>query len=312
MVALLLDQKTALDLEETRQATTVRLAEYVRSPGLGEDVVAAVRLGGSCQPQGLRPCHIVWRSTRREVGDEIAARPGEYLIVVAGSLEAHFRDSGEYFYRARRFGLEAQRLMRQVFNTPRIEVDVHAIGRDNVPYGARTMELTIPLLIQPRTIWTMATRLWSDRFARPGSKLFFVEPQPGLTRRPNDDLLHLLLVIEGESMEDQIPVLFGLNLVSDTTTEHSAFCPRLCRSRSMKKHFYGHLRTIDLHVSLMVSSPSIRDTGRWEMLHPLSCPRECFWWYRSIIDPDTKFCISSLTDWIVSQAVRDPATNLTT
>lgn len=117
MVALLLDQKTALDLEETRQATTVRLAEYVRSPGLGEDVVAAVRLGGSCQPQGLRPCHIVWRSMRRDVSDEIAARPGEYLIVVAGSLEAHFRDSGVYFYRARRFGLEAQRLMRQVFNT---------------------------------------------------------------------------------------------------------------------------------------------------------------------------------------------------
>ena len=230
MVALLLDQKTALDLEETRQATTVRLAEYVRSPGLGEDVVAAVRLGGSCQPQGLRPCHIVWRSIRRAVDDEIAARPGEYLIVVAGSLEAHFRDSGVYFHRARRFGLEAQRMMRQVFNTHKIEVDVHAIGSDNVPYGARTMELTIPLLIQPRTIWTMATRLWSDRFARPGSKLFFVEPQPGLTRRPNDDLLHLLLVIDGESMEDQIPVLFGLDLVSDTTTEHAAFCPRLCRS----------------------------------------------------------------------------------
>lgn len=31
-------------------------------------------------------------------------------------------------------------------------------------------------------------------------------------------------------MEDRIPVLFGLNLVSDTTTEHTAFCPRLCRS----------------------------------------------------------------------------------
>ncbi len=85
-VPVLADQRASIDMDDTRQATTIRVAEYLQSPTRAGDVLPLVRLQNSCQPRGLRDCYILWRDGRYGLEDQIAARPGDYIIATARPL----------------------------------------------------------------------------------------------------------------------------------------------------------------------------------------------------------------------------------
>ena len=225
-VPVLIDQFVAADLEELRQTRTIRVAEYLPSPSFGTEVLKLVRLYNSCQPRGLRYCHLLLHGARRDPTDRIQARAGDYITVNTGPLEVNFRGTDAFFYRARRFALEAQRLMTQVFDVPIIEVEIHAVDADNNPRGARVVTLQMSDLVEPLNIWERAIHLWRDRGTTDNSRLIHVDPQPGWVQRPHVDVLHLILQIAPQ--EDVVPVLFGLTLMSQVTDENAAYTAVHC------------------------------------------------------------------------------------
>ncbi len=234
-VPILADQRASIDMDDTRQATTIRVAEYIQSPTRAGDVLPLVRLQNSCQPRGLRDCYILWRDGRYGLEDQIAARPGDYIIANARPLGVHFHGSDSFFFRARRFALEAQRLMNQL-GVQSIDLDIHAIGLYNQPYGARSMVVTMGNLVDPRWIWQTSMELWGDRTPGHGARLYHIDPQPSFVQQPPNDLLHLILAF-GDN-ENQVPILFGLTLCTlDNRFEQlAAFVPRWCRTSATDSH----------------------------------------------------------------------------
>ena len=108
-IPVLIDQVTSADFEDARQAMTVRVAEYIQTPIHGGDIAGLVRMGRSCQPKGLRPCHVHWRGERYDMTTQISPRASEYIVLTASPLGLHFRGADSYFFRARRFALDGQR-----------------------------------------------------------------------------------------------------------------------------------------------------------------------------------------------------------
>ena len=202
-VPVLIDQFATADVEETRQSRIIRVAEYLPSPTFGTEVLKLVRLYNSCQPRGLRYCSVTIHGVKTDPTDRITARAGTYIVVTTGPLEVNFRGIDQFFYRARRFALEAQRLMTQVFDVPIMEVEIHTISTDNVPLGARVMTLKMSDLVEPLHIWERATLLWRDRGANADSCLTHVDPQPGWLQRPHVDTLHLILTVAPQ--QERVP-----------------------------------------------------------------------------------------------------------
>ena len=229
-VPVLIDQVTSVDMDDARQAMTTRVAEYVPTPTHGQDIAALVRMGRSCQPKGLRQCHISWRGNRYDMQTPISPRASEYIVLTAGPLGLHFRGADNYFYRARRFALDGQRLMSQLLNVEVVDLEVHAVSHDNEPLGARVLQLRMGDLIQPQETWRRATELWRDKGAGDASKLYHVDSQPSFSQQPPADILHVILVVTPH--ETLIPTLFGLTLVAETTDVTNAYCARLCSSPS--------------------------------------------------------------------------------
>ena len=224
-VPVLIDQIATTGFDDERQARTIRVAEYISSPTIASNLFGLVRLRNSCQPRGLRYCHVNWRGVRLLHDSQMEARPGDYIAVVVGPLGSFFTGCETYFPRARRFALDGQRLMTQLLDITSIDVDIHAISTTNQPLGARVLTITMEDLINPQGLWTQAIDLWQDKLANNGSQLIHVDPQPSLTTQPAIDLLHLILVIT--PMPPLIPVLYGLTMVANGTDNNVAFSPRL-------------------------------------------------------------------------------------
>ena len=227
-VPVLIDQITSVDMDDVRQAMTTRVAEYVLTPTHGHDIASLVRMGRSCQPKGLRQCSINWRGNRFDMQTMINPRASEYIILTAGPLGLHFRGADSYFYRARRFALDGQRLMSQILNVEVVDLEVHAISHNNEPLGARVIQLRMGDFIQPQETWRRATELWQDSGAGDNSKLYHVDTQPSFSQQAPEDILHVILAVTPH--ETLIPTLFGLTLVAENTDVTNAYCARLCHT----------------------------------------------------------------------------------
>ena len=203
-VPVLVDQITSVDMDDVRQAMTTRVAEYVLTPTHGHDIASLVRMGRSCQPKGLRQCHINWRGNRFDMQTMINPRASEYIILTAGPLGLHFRGADNYFYRARRFALDGQRLMSQILNVEVVDLEVHAISHNNEPLGARVIQLRMGDFIQPQETWRRATELWQDKGAGDTSKLYHVDTQPSFSQQAPEDILHVILVVTPHATDPDI------------------------------------------------------------------------------------------------------------
>ena len=264
-VPVLIDQIATTGFDDEHQARTIRVAEYIASPTITSNIFGLVRLRNSCQPRGLRYCHVNWRGVRLLHDSPMEARPGDYISVVVGPLGRFFTGCEDYFPRARRFALDAQRLMTQVLDIATIELEIHAISTANQPLGARVLTITMEDLINPHGLWLQSTELWQDKEAGDGALLIHVDPQPSLTVQPAVDLLHLILVISPQP--PLIPVLYGLTMVANSTDTNIAMSPRLTEPMADEttllraSTFHRLARTLDGDFAINSGYRRIGNTG---------------------------------------------------
>ncbi len=56
----------------------------------------------------------------------------------------------------------AHRLMKEIFDTMEMELNIHAVSARNVPLGARQTTNNMALLVDPDLLWRNALELWGD------------------------------------------------------------------------------------------------------------------------------------------------------
>ena len=226
-IPVLIDQR--LQHESQIGVTTTRAAAYLVRETPVQTVFQAIRMGQTCAPIGLRPCHLIWRAQRWIPPQVVQPRMGDYIMIVTGTIAHHFVDADVYFFHARLFAMETQRSAIEEVTVPRsITVYVHAISFENTPLGYRPMPINIPELLQPAQIWRRAIGIWSDKGADAQSKLVNVEPQP-TQNSAYVTIVHLILALQPWS--GLLPTLHRCWIrYYDHAAEHLAYVAVQCRT----------------------------------------------------------------------------------